>query len=589
MASVVRRASPQGPPAGASEPLMGNQRLSPTKNHAERRRQQRRRRSDGWTMFWMGLLVVAIFLLVHLGSFSKVIPEAALLSKPTPQKSTKAKEQTQKQILQKSIENNQGIKEKVPKINQINKDNSLLPKVTKKDNAALKLRLEENQALSKKGNPQSPASENNPAKDSTSPKLKLQDNNILQKGNPPTVEKTTQPRLKLADALINKNQESQPANKNSQLKLQEPAETKSQQAAYHVNDKKPQISSPALYPMSNGTAPFAYVFYLGGIPSAPFRPTMRKSDHDLPRRDDYRGLVYNILVSVKILRDGGSIADFVLLVNMVDGELADTDVSYLHALGIRILYTPSTLDFTNEIMTVPFEKFRVLELVEYKRVLYLDPDVTPRCNFYYLMQLSIEGKLLKDHVLISLGDVPSSSRFFIVTPRAGEFWNLVNLIPSRTRDTVMTWGWGFRPTRYQTMAGEGTGYAFEGGNSDQGLLLEYAKYQAPFWHAAATSIVIGPEIQNWQAGNTNQTNLPREQWTTGGKSPQQEYLVNEAPPRNALLEHSCLPAWHAEALRGQDVAPYRDFELWKTYPWNQPMAPSVNSDQRLAVTAGSVS
>jgi hypothetical protein len=48
------------------------------------------------------------------------------------------------------------------------------------------------------------------------------------------------------------------------------------------------------------------------------------------------------------------------------------------------------------------------------------------------------------------------------------------------------------------------------------------------------------------------------------------YLVNEAPPNNALLEHSYLPSWHAQAWRAnpdqqleihpRDVAPYQDFE-----------------------------
>ncbi|CAB9517021.1 expressed unknown protein [Seminavis robusta] len=383
--------------------------------------------------------------------------------------------------------------------------------------------------------------------------------------------------------------------------------------------KKNQQSTKLLYPPSNnnGTAPFAYAFYLGGIPSQTksWTATMRKSNAPKkPNKDDYRGLLYNILVSVKLLRDAGSRADFVLLVNMVDAhtELPLTDVRYLQALGIRILYTPSTPDITNEIMTVPFEKFRILDLVQYQRILFLDADITPRCNLDYLMELSLrsgdDSNILQENMLLSMGNTPATGRIFMVTPRPGDFYQFVDLLPIRTRDAGirMTWnpkgGWGFRPTHFQTLEAPTSiqhGYVFEGGNSDQGMLYEWIKYQVPFRHSnSGVSIVIGPQIQNWNMATTlPDDRTSYEVWDgTAKEDNQKQYLIHRAVEPNALLAHSCLPPAEAQQLaqlepdrptiHPQGVAPYQDFELWTygksgTYPWNRPMAPTDTSDDSI--------
>jgi hypothetical protein len=150
-----------------------------------------------------------------------------------------------------------------------------------------------------------------------------------------------------------------------------------QEVEKSARDLDPGINRPPI-------RKWAYTFFIGGVPTIPNNETALD-------QAGYRGLLYNVLVSVKILQDSGSQADMILMVHMAEpyASLPNRDVQMLQKLNLRIYYTPPTLpSYTNGISTIALEKFRILDLVQYSRVLYMEADVMPHCNLDYVFRLS---------------------------------------------------------------------------------------------------------------------------------------------------------------------------------------------------------
>lgn len=200
----------------------------------------------------------------------------------------------------------------------------------------------------------------------------------------------------------------------------------------------------------------AYAFLLGGINSIPddgsdqVLPSIGNNPNETVSAFAYRGLLYNILVAVKILRDSGSTADFVVLVHMVDpfAELPAEDVRWLTELEIRIIYVPPSPTPVNEFFTISVEKFRILDLVEYDRVLYMDADVTPHCNLDYIMDLSMgENPLLEPNFIMSVEGTPASASFFMLTPGKGFYDRIMRIVVLAADSYTFRMGPGWGPTK----------------------------------------------------------------------------------------------------------------------------------------------
>jgi len=329
----------------------------------------------------------------------------------------------------------------------------------------------------------------------------------------------------------------------------------------------------------------AYAFLLGGIPSATspgdlIMPALGNGRKELLfPANSYRGLLYNILVSVKILRNSGSTADMVVLVKMASAneKLPSEYVRWMTALDIRIQYVPASPSIVNEFSTITFEKFRLLDLVDYKRILYMDADVTPRCNLDYIMDLSMgEDAILQPNFLVSIGDSPVSSSFFMLAPGDGKFKKLLKIIAKASDPGGFRggpgWGKWLRETDepFKTISNKrGMGWDYDGADSDQGLLHHWAQ-----WSQKKASFAIGNRIENWV----------------------DQKIVNVGNP---LIKHSCLPEQlenneDRTALFSEDskqdlisplgVAPYRDFLQWRyseKKPWHHHRAPLVESEEEM--------
>jgi hypothetical protein len=118
------------------------------------------------------------------------------------------------------------------------------------------------------------------------------------------------------------------------------------------------------------TAPFAHAFVIGGC---------------TPDSGRYMGFLYNVMVATTVLRDEGSQSDVVLLLQIGPNATASTiperQQHALEALGIHIYYIPKSR--RESFYDTVLNKFRALQLVQYKKVMLLDADAMPLGNLDY--------------------------------------------------------------------------------------------------------------------------------------------------------------------------------------------------------------
>ena len=124
------------------------------------------------------------------------------------------------------------------------------------------------------------------------------------------------------------------------------------------------------------TSPYAYAFLMGGA----------NPDHF----GSYRGYLYNILIATQILRERGSTADIVVWCQLTchtnATSLPAVHEQWLSRANIYLRYIPKNQ--MESFIDIVMEKFRILSMVEYKRVLFLDSDLLPLGNLDYFFTLS---------------------------------------------------------------------------------------------------------------------------------------------------------------------------------------------------------
>mmetsp|Transcript_33217 Transcript_33217/g.37770 ORF Transcript_33217/g.37770 Transcript_33217/m.37770 type:complete len:451 (-) Transcript_33217:19-1371(-) len=285
---------------------------------------------------------------------------------------------------------------------------------------------------------------------------------------------------------------------------------------WRPNEPKPLLNNKKeFFSSSLPRRKWAYAFLLSGIES---QESMR-----------YRGALYNVMIATHILRESGSIADVVVMVQMrTEGDkFPDDDIHRLTALGIRIHYLPPLPD--SNFYSIQFEKFNILALLKYSRVLYMDSDVMPLCNLDYLFDLSepSEAKpLLKENVILAGSHEPCSGGFFMLRPKPGELERLRKVIRDREwKGIQQPWphfdekeGWGHvieSPDHWQYIndkdvdpkkrreiraATNLNSWEWYGVFADQGLLYYWVKY-----FQKNVSIVIEDEIENWSSRVNGET------------------------------------------------------------------------------------
>jgi hypothetical protein len=309
---------------------------------------------------------------------------------------------------------------------------------------------------------------------------------------------------------------------------------------------------------------FAYAFLLGGV--------MSDSSHS------WRGGFYGAVVAAHALRQRGSQADVVFLVQISakapkHATLPQVETRLLRALDIRLFHLPRFAHPRLETFySLMLEKFRILQLDSYKRILYLDNDILPYCNMDYLMELSAEASsssseqrpphYLQENVVLSYKTEPSSGGFFILKPNATDYQRLVQIILKKEKKGLQLpyphWdvveGWGHvmaQDDQWMTTLGEtGTNWTWHGANADQGLLLYWTKYVQQ-----KVSIIRKRQVDRWVPGKAHQQRQP---------------VLQNSDASNYLHDKSSCQHPPAQVRQNRYVSPYSNFVhlTGRSKPWH---------------------
>jgi hypothetical protein len=238
----------------------------------------------------------------------------------------------------------------------------------------------------------------------------------------------------------------------------------------------------------------------------------------MPENPVYRNYFYDIAISVHLMRIEGSMADIVVFVQMsyksLHDELPPDDVTLLssHHIQARIIYIPKAKD--ESFYRTMLDKFRILSLTEYNRVLFMDGDVMARGSLDYLYHLSMNGTL-KENVVMAGKTEPANGGFFMLAPKADSLERILQIIrdkeirgaalPYPHFDRTIGWGHAFTDHHdYYTFIGAGkrmTEWKFHGDFADQGLLYQWVKYEEK-----SVSIIFKNTVENWAAANDTLSN-----------------------------------------------------------------------------------
>jgi len=322
--------------------------------------------------------------------------------------------------------------------------------------------------------------------------------------------------------------------------------------------------------LSNSTekARFAYAFIISGC-----------SDQSC------MGYILNILVASQILQEYKSDADIVFKVQMADGysRLSDQLETWLSSANIKLQYMNST--GINNFGLASLLKFRILQMLEYKRVLFLDSDIIPLCNMDYMFQESYrDDSLLQDNVVVSGAVSPATASMFLLTPEQGEFERIINLVREyrRTHNGSLIFdhdnGWGQKivpPDKWEAywMRKDGYHWDYHGANADQGLLYHWIRYmKMNYSQIRPTRIETWREVTHDPAyWNTTTTTT-----NTSNSSlviPVGEKLLAKTNEIDSRLLPTCGGHLRYFERNEYDYAPYCDHVHFAggTKPWNEPI------------------
>jgi hypothetical protein len=284
----------------------------------------------------------------------------------------------------------------------------------------------------------------------------------------------------------------------------------------------PDAASSFAFRNDNKTAvqsPFAYAFLLAGC--------------DANRPEQYRGILFGILVNLEILRQSNSTANVVVYVQMMthpsttktsnDAVLPAKDAALLQGYPrVQISYIPPGTAATT-FYQIQFEKFRILQLTQYRRVIYMDADVMPLCSLDYLFSLSMQG-VLRENLIIAGDKEPVNGGLFMLRPGEGEYEQLITIVKKRddmilssasssngslhdltnnmtvvnkTYLEMVGWGHVIQPPdlwRSRAKHVKGTQWNFYAAFADQGLLYHWAKYVK-----MNTTILFRFGVEHWSS------------------------------------------------------------------------------------------
>jgi len=322
---------------------------------------------------------------------------------------------------------------------------------------------------------------------------------------------------------------------------------------------------------------WAYAFLVGGC----------------SREDSYhRGFIANIAVSARQLYESKSQADVVVYIQMSVKSKYDTlseqETNLLQANpNVKIKYLPKFSSETHEMFySLMMEKFIVLNMTEYSRVLFMDSDVMLLASLDYMFELSepeislspegglsdtnTDAPILMENVIISWVKEPCHGGLFMLKPDHDDYLRAQEII-HQTEVAALEQAWphfdeelGFGhkigledpwigSTHYHKHV-TGTNWTWHGAFADQGFLYHWVKYEKK-----NVSIINGERIDNYSEDPLTGKVLKNTLYNKGKDGILNRYSANFGDKKLGLH------------LYGPDVAPLIDFKhfISATKPWYQ--------------------
>ena len=237
---------------------------------------------------------------------------------------------------------------------------------------------------------------------------------------------------------------------------------------------------------------FAYAFLLAGV---------------FPETLSSNGAFYGILVANEFFKHVvNSTADVVVMVRIHKDSNATTftpdQEDLFHRAGIKLEYLPKAN--VDNFFTATFDKFRLLALTEYDRVMYLDSDVQPTCDLDYIFTNSIGEDATLEPNVIRIGKIEATNGgLFMLEPNAIDAERVFDDIHKRYKygsDWDADRGWhDIRPPDHWDHEWDRpqntTKWEFYGGDADQGFLYYWTKYVK-----RSVSILHPSKMEHWRCG-----------------------------------------------------------------------------------------
>lgn len=298
-------------------------------------------------------------------------------------------------------------------------------------------------------------------------------------------------------------------------------------------------------------SPYAYSFVLGGVN---------------PDKPDYRDYLYGIFVAIYQLRKLGSTADVFLWVEFQSSAenpaFPENERILLEKMGVHVMQLPSMIK--PSFYELQLQKFRILGLTQYRRILHLDSDILPLANLDYLFEFSdpqssntTQPILEPDFIVLGPNDIANGG-FFMLAPKPGDLELIQSIIKEKELKTTQkgywdkTYGWG---KKIRGWVGTQTaneppqeGWTFFAASGDQGLLYHW---------------VANVKRRFSRTGNKNEL----ERWLPHGDAANPDdvgvYLESNIAwpmkqPKNSLCLHNC-----GQVMRATFEHFMGNFKPWK--------------------------
>ena len=246
--------------------------------------------------------------------------------------------------------------------------------------------------------------------------------------------------------------------------------------------------------VNNITGKFAYSFVISGCDTATYGGSCT-------------AYVLNAIIAATVLRYHRSTSDIIIQVRMLsttphNSQLSPQLTKWLTAASIQIRYLPRVKN--ENFATATLEKFRVLELVDYDRVYFLDGDLIPLTNIDYHMEMSYRDDCQTLQKFVGYQDIegPINSGSMIVTPSPGLFEEVMNIVNKQRNSEIPFFdeqvGWGHTiqaGDEWRSWNGNrGKLWNYWGVHYDQGLQYHFFKYKLGSW----TYLLENGRVENWE-------------------------------------------------------------------------------------------